>query len=270
MKRLIVILAVVVCGLGGIALLRGQGEQIGKPPQQNEDRKPMPLPGVGGGKLTSQGELTIDGSAEVKAANDCATLFLGVNTRDPKASAAVNKNGDAMRRVMKVLRDAGVGEKDVRTVQFYLSQTWEHHKDGSSKMTGFAVSNTLSVEVKNLEKLGSVLDAAIEAGLTDVSRLQFKPQDVAKQTMEARGRAVQDARRKADALAAAAGYKVTGIKSLAEHSGIRPMPMYAGAMAARDAGGANVTPGWSTTRLQVAVTFTIAPKAAEADDRLGR
>jgi uncharacterized protein len=103
------------------------------------------------------------------------------------------------------MRGLGLTEQQVTTSGYSLSPTYEYPKNSQPKLTGFTARNTVRAEVRHLEDLGKVIDAAVSAGATDISSIQFLASSTVDARQTALADAVKNARAEADAIAHAAG-----------------------------------------------------------------
>ena len=140
------------------------------------------------------------------------------------------------------------------------------------KLTGYAAQNSVTVRMRDIAGLGLVLDKLIASGANDISGITFSREDMTATEDEARGKAVADARRRAETMAAAAGMKLGPLMALSDQpvdSGPMPMPRMAMAAEAK-MGGAPVEAGELSVVTQVTAVYVLrpmdAPDAPESDD----
>lgn len=171
--------------------------------------------------------LTVSGSGYVAVAPDMATISVGVEVEAPTADRALKLNNARMQAVMKTLTEAGIAKKDVQTSQFSVHPQWTSRASSSQqqppKISGFVATNIVSVKVKELNRLGQVLDALTKSGANRIQGVQFAVNDPKPHKDEARKRAVHEAMRKADLYASAAGGTLGAILSLNEGGASQPV-----------------------------------------------
>lgn len=171
--------------------------------------------------------LSVSGQGDHQAAPDMALIRVGVVTQAKTAKAALASNSAKMREATQTLKAAGIASRDLQTSNLSLQPLWSSRSSNSGSppvITGFSARNTLSVRVRDLEKLGRVLDATIGAGANEFNGLSFLLSDPVPAADAARAAAVADALRKARVLADAAGVTLGPILSISE-SGGRPRPV---------------------------------------------
>ena len=173
------------------------------------------------------GQINVSGQGEIAAVPDVATISLGVNTEARNAAEALKANNKATAAVLALLVDQGIAAKDMQTSNLSLNPVWDRRKSNDSrpKITGYQVNNTVSVRVRDLPKLGEILDQVVSAGANVFHGLQFGTTQTADLRNQARKAAVRDARAKAELYADAAGVKLGRLISLSESSGHSPRPM---------------------------------------------
>ncbi len=199
------------------------------------------------------------GEGSVSVAPDYARIGSGVTTRAKTAKEAADANAKAMVAIIAMLVSAGIEQKDIQTSRFSVQPIYELHPPNSEqKLTGFSVSNQINVTIRQIGKVGDILDRLVTTGATDVGSVEFLHSDVSKTLDTAREAAVADARRKAELYARAAGLTLGSVTWITEDSGYAPpMPMAmrtGGAMAA----GAPIAAGEDTLQVRITVSFDMA------------
>lgn len=172
--------------------------------------------------------ITMTGRASVGATPDRVAITLGVSSKAENARDALTLNNVNMNNIIKTLKDEGIEEKYILTSNFSIHADYQHFKDGRPpKVRGYTVSNTIRVQVKEIDKLGPLLDKVVNSGSNQINGIQFfvSNEDVLKD--EARKLAVANAKRKAALYAEAAGVELGKVLSITEssHGGGRPVAM---------------------------------------------
>ncbi|HYX92605.1 MAG TPA: SIMPL domain-containing protein [Myxococcaceae bacterium] len=211
-----------------------------------------PPPSVGS---PPPGAIQVTGQGRVTAAPDSARVSIGVEAfAKSLAEASEQANGD-MQRVISVLRGAGVPPEDVRTTNYDVMVERRNTERGPEpEPIGFRVSTSAEVRVRDLSRLGAILDRVVSAGSNQIHGLQLERADPTSAQARALAAAYEDARAKATELARAAKVKLGKIVSVAESSGFGgPIPLRAEAIRA----GAPVATGELEFTAQVTATFEI-------------
>ncbi len=144
--------------------------------------------------------VSVKGRGVVESAPDLAILQLGVVSVAKTAQLATASNNRSMEKILEDLQREGIEEKDIETTNFNLTPKREYRKNLPPLIVGFQVTNTLMVKIHDLEKVGEVMQAAIEAGGNNFQSLEFTISDPSDQQEEARRRAVEDAVMRAETL----------------------------------------------------------------------
>ena len=204
--------------------------------------------------------LSVSAEASAKRVPDVATISTGVVTQAADANAAMRANAVQMDKVMAAIRAAGIGERDVQTSGINLNPQYKYVENAPPSIVGYQASNTVNVKVRDLSKLGKVLDAFVEQGANQVNGPSFEVDKPDEAYDEARVAALKKAQARAQTYADALGLKVRRIISIGEGGASfpRPMPMLR-AMAA-DAGFAKetaISPGESTLSVNIEVVFEL-------------
>jgi uncharacterized protein YggE len=164
-----------------------------------------------------------------------------------------------MTRVLDAIKAQGVAATDIQTSQYNVFPITNPPKEGETpRITGYRVTNIVSVKVRQIANVGSVMDAAIEAGANNVGGVFFSVDNPAPFEEQARTQAVKDAMAKAQTLASAAGVRVGRILTITETSGpVIPLYKEAFAVPAAQAAGPIET-GSTEITVSVEMHFEIA------------
>lgn len=196
-----------------------------------------------------QPEITASGRGEVRLAPTHAALIVNVATRANTAVEAAAQNGQKVEAVIKALRGSGLSEKDITTAGYNLRQDYDYRPDRRPEPSGFTANTSIRAEVRRLESLGRVIDAAIAGGATGISGVQYFASNIEDARRSAMAQAVREARTDADVLARAAGGSLGRLIALNSGGVNQPFPrqmLDAGAsvsMASAAGAPTNVVPG---------------------------
>ncbi|PHQ94595.1 MAG: hypothetical protein COB39_13665 [Marinosulfonomonas sp.] len=201
--------------------------------------------------------ITVVGQGAVETTPDMATVSMGVITGAKTGAEAMVQNSATLEAVLKQLRAAGIEAKDVQTSNLSLSP--RRGSPGQRQIAGFIASNTVTVRVRDLDRLGGVLDAVVQNGANTFHGLHFGLQEPQPAQDAARQDAVADARRKAQLYATAAGVKLGEVLTISEAAsrGVSPvmMTMEAGMMQSRSV---PVAQGEVTVGATITIVYAIA------------
>jgi uncharacterized protein len=181
--------------------------------------------------------ISVSGSGTVTAPPDQATISIGVQITAASLSDATKQASDAMTKVLDAIKAQGVDAKEIQTSSYNINPITNYKDNQPSTITGYQVSNIVTVKVKNLDNVGKVLDAGIGAGANYLGGVSFGIADSSKYETDARTAAVKDATQVANTLATAAGVKLGNIVSIEESSVNTPPPVPYGRPAAADSAG---------------------------------
>ena len=169
--------------------------------------------------------VTVQGHGEVRVAPDMGVVSIGVASQAETARDALTANSEAMTRILSALKAAGIADKDIQTSNFSVQPRYDYNNNAQPRLTGYDVSNTVTVTVRQLASLGAVLDQVVSAGSNQINGIMF---DVAKPDAaldEARKLAAADAARKARLYATSMSFALGEVLSLSETSVVLP-PVY--------------------------------------------
>lgn len=200
--------------------------------------------------------VTVTGEGSVEGAPDMAALSLGVTTDGPTAAEAMAANSASLTAVLERLKSAGIADRDVQTANLSLTPNWTGYENGGTpRISSYTASNQVTVRIRDLPKLGTVLDAAIADGANTLNGISFGLSDPAPALNAARGEAVADARARAELLVQAAGASLGRIVSISESGGYaQPAPMF---RAAAEALPVPVQGGEVATTASVTIVYEI-------------
>lgn len=173
---------------------------------------------------TASRAVTATGTGRVAVTPDVVELRLGVAVTRPTASAAQAEAATTMAAVLVALRQAGAGDRDLRTDGLTLQPVMDYRNDGPPRLRGYELRNGVVARLRDLARLPGAIDAAIAAGATTLESVRFDVEDRAAAETAARDAAVADALGKAAALAAAAGATLGEVLSISEGSAAPPTP----------------------------------------------
>jgi uncharacterized protein YggE len=181
------------------------------------------------------------------------TVSAESRARNPKD--AQQRNAEAMTPVIDKLRGAGIPTEAIRTIGYDLQQEWDF-VNNQRVSRGYVARNTVEVRIDSLERVGELLELAVGSGATSVGGVRFDVKDRAKLEREALRLAVEDARGRADAVAAAAGRGIAGVRRIdaLPIGGPVPMPRLAVARENAVADAPPIAPGQIEIRAQVTLT----------------
>lgn len=206
--------------------------------------------------------LNVTGTGTAYLVPDIAYIYLGVHTEKLTAAEAVTDNNTQTETVIKALTDFGIDAKDIRTTNFSIwpMDKYDPSTGAPSGEKTYAVDNTVYVTIRDLDKLGDLLDTVVAAGANTVNSIQFDVADKDEALKTARADAVKDATEKAQELAGAAGVTLGELQSVTFGDNL-PYPIFdgkggGGGMAA-EAAAVPIQPGQLTFTVNVSVSYAI-------------
>jgi uncharacterized protein YggE len=162
------------------------------------------------------------GTGRVALAPDLADLRLGVAVSRPTVDAARAEAARVMDAILAAVDAAGVARRDVRTALLSVQPRYDYRDDKAPTLTGYELHNVVEVTVRDLARLGDVVDGTLGAGATSMDGLSFRIADPSEAEREARTMAMAQARSRADVLAEAAGLTITGVAEVVEGAAGQP------------------------------------------------
>ena len=222
------------------------------------------------GAAWSQGEtaavrsISVTGQGEASGPPDRAQISAGVQTIATTVAQASQANQATVEAIMRALGQQGIDKKDIQTSNYSIwpEQQQDPQQANQMRITGYYVSNVVTVIVKDIDKVGEVLAAVTNAGANSIHGVQFMVEDTAALEQRARAAAMADARAQAAELAELAGVELGEVLTISMSSGGGyPVPMMANRggdyMMAEAAAVPGISPGQLSVNVQVYVTFAI-------------
>jgi len=168
--------------------------------------------------------LNLSAYGETRVAPDIATITLGVTVPAATAGEAMRLNRTKMNSTIQSLKAQGIADKDIQTSNLNLEAQYVYEQNKPRRLTGYQASNLVTITVRDLSRLGAVVDGVVAAGANEINGIGFglaNPQaaeDAARQT------AVKALTAKAALYSTATGYKVSRLVNLSESGGYVPQP----------------------------------------------
>ena len=162
-------------------------------------------------------EIRVTGTGEVLVPADTAVVSLGVSAADKDVRTAQGMANEAIAAIRAALIEGGIAEEDINTDYINIYAMYDYGS-GSEQITGYNANSTLAIRVKDIDRVGEVIDLAFGAGANTLNGINFSATDTTAAKEKAMRLAVADAQAKADVLADAAGLQIRGIEDIAEQN----------------------------------------------------
>jgi len=202
--------------------------------------------------------LSVSTQAQASQAPDIATISAGVVTQAADGNSALRQNAEQMTRVLAALKAAGVAEKDIQTSGINLHPQYHYQDNQPPRISGYQASNTVSVKLREVARMGRVLDALVASGANQINGPDFGIDQPEPLYEQARVKALELARRRAETYARALDLKVRRVVSISEGGGAMPVPMPRMAMAKAEAFDSTpVAAGESSVSVSLDVVFEL-------------
>lgn len=211
-----------------------------------------------------QPRITVTGEGRATVTPDMAVLTLTVTREADTARDALNANTEAMGSVLSAMKEEGIKDRDLQTSNFSIEPKYVYPNRSSAsenkppRIEGYVVRNTLTVRVRNLDKVGAIIDTSVTLGVNEGGNVTFTNEDPSMALAEARADAMRDAVARAGTLTGAADIGLGKILEIAENSGGRPpMPIARAQAFAAEASAVPIAAGENAYTVTVTVTFAL-------------
>ena len=210
---------------------------------------------------TQQTGIWVGGRGSVTVTPDVATVRLGVEAQQTTVAEAQRQAAEAMNRVMQALTGNGVAQRDIQTQVFNIQRVTRYDQDTQREvLIGYRVTNVVSAKIRNLDRVGTIIDAVAVAGgdLTRVDSITFSVDDPSAYYNQAREKAMQDAEARARQLASLSGVRL-GKPTYVSESTQAPAPVKIepGAPVPSPAPTTPISPGETEVIINVQVIYAI-------------
>ncbi len=210
------------------------------------------------------GTISVTGVGEVIVTPDTANIQIGVQVFAQELADAQAQSTEQMNTIIDTITAAGIEPKDIQTSNYSVSIRQQYDDQGiATAVLGYDIYNTLSVTIRDLDTLGTILDEVVSAGANQIYGITFFTSDLTAATAQAREAAVKDAQERANQLAAAAGVDVGRIINISEGFSSSPVPIdfakgYAESDMMGSGGNVPIQTGSQSVQISVSMTFEIA------------
>ncbi len=209
---------------------------------------------------SSPSVLNINASADLKQAPDIAIISAGVITQSRNAKTAMADNANKMAAAFAAIKAAGIADKDMQTSGINLQPQYVYEENKPPRITGYQASNNLTIRVRQMDKVGTVLDAVVAQGINQISGPNFSIDNPDAALDKAREEAMLTAMRRANIYARASGMKIKRVISINESGGYQPpqpMPMMMAKSAMMADAATPVAGGEVTMSINLSVQFEL-------------
>lgn len=203
--------------------------------------------------------ISVSATGTVTAEPDIVRIQAGITTEAETAKAALKDNNAVMRQLFDALSGAGIDGKDIQTSNFNVAPRYDHSKRGGSpRITGYQVTNQVSIKLREVNRSGEILDMLVQHGANQMSGISFEVSKADALKDEARVEAIKSARRKAELLASAADAKLGPVMAIEEDApSFQPRPMAMNRAQFSDASSVPVAAGAQDLASRVTVTWQL-------------
>lgn len=202
---------------------------------------------------------TVSAEGKISAVPDIAQISLGFTATDTTVAGAQNQANSTINKITSAVKNLGIESKDIQTSNYTINPNYDYRSSGQT-ITGYSVNVSLVVKVRDFAKINQVIDAATANGANQVGGLSFTFDDPEKYQAQARKIAIDNAKKKAQDIASAAGISLGKLINVSEEntSPIRPVPMLANAATGSEKSApTQVEPGSSEISSTITLSYEI-------------
>lgn len=174
------------------------------------------------GSGSENATISVVGKGELVIKPDVAYIQLGVFTEGKTAKESLQKNADQSAKVMKSLEAQGIAAKDIKTVYFHTYPQYDY-SGKTATVIGYQTTNMVEVTYRNMDKIGSLIDVVTDAGANRFDQIRFGTEKYEDYEVAVIEKALDNAKKKANAIAAKTGKKIKGVKQVIEEGASGPV-----------------------------------------------
>jgi len=215
-----------------------------------------------GQEVESQNTISVSGQGEIYADPDLAMINFSVVTEKEAVKEALQENKAKMNKIIDGLKDKGIDKKDLKTTTFNIRPRYEWHENANNKngervLVGYEVTQELQTKIRDLEKIGEVIQMATGAGANRVENIQFTIEDKGELKKEAKKKAIEEAKDKAKETASQLGVRLAKIVGFSENTYTPRSYSDTLMKEAADDGNLQIEPGQNKVEVNVTITYRI-------------
>ena len=199
--------------------------------------------------------ISVTGTATTSVEPDLLVITFGVETQEKSARNALMGNSESMTAIVDTIKALGISEDEISTSRISIYPIYDNYRDPvtekyTQELIGYRVTNTISVETNQLDKAADIIDGAVSSGANRVDNVSFtlSPQKQIDVKDDLLGKAILNAKKKAENALAPLDHKIIGVKavSLSEFGMPPPVPLFSSGAFAEDAAIKASTPVFSS------------------------
>ena len=204
-------------------------------------------------------QISFAGEGKVYTKPDIAFVDVSVVTQGERIKDVQDANTKKMNKVINFLKSSGVDEKDIKTTNYNLYPQYTYENNRIPQIMGYQINQTLNIKIRDLDKVGLILEGGVDVGLNQVNSLYFGVENDEQLKEEARKIAIDDAKKKAEILASQLGIRLIKITGFSDNTVGYPVPMYdaKGYGIGGGAGTPNIQTGQNEITVNVTITYEI-------------
>ena len=213
-----------------------------------------------GQEVEARNSITIVDSGEIYSKPDLGIISFSVVNEAKTSYNAMSKNTEVMNKVIEAMKGQGIEEKDLKTAYYNINPLYEYrgatyYNSGERVLTGYEVTQSLQVKIRDLDKVGAIIEAAAAAGSNQIGSLALTIDNEDELKEQARTQAIDKAKEKAEKLASQLGVRLGKIISFSENN---YYPYYTDSLSLeKGMGGAAAVPDIQTGENKVSISVSV-------------
>ncbi|HNU97001.1 MAG TPA: SIMPL domain-containing protein [Candidatus Portnoybacteria bacterium] len=207
---------------------------------------------------TETNAMSFNGEGKISVKPDVAFIDFAVVTQGAQIIDVQNKNSEKMNKVVEYLKEFGVEEKDIKTTNYNLYPQYIYENNRIPQIMGYQITQTLTVKVRQLDKIGEVMKKVVDIGINQINSFYFGVENDEQLKEQAREIAINNAKQKAQKLADELGIKLGKLTNFYENVPGERVPMYDEYYQKYGMGGSSGSPNVQVGESEIVVNVTLS------------
>ncbi len=169
----------------------------------------------GNGDGTNDGHISVSGSATINVSPDIANVSFGLSTKEKTAQAAKEANDAMLKNLNEVLKRYEIKETEL-SMNYINIRPYYEYRGNSNQLAGYVAQKTITIKIKEIEKYNSFVDDLLKIGISEINSVDFAVEDIKTARNQARIKAVESAREKAELFASSISKQIVDVIEISE------------------------------------------------------
>lgn len=167
------------------------------------------------GNVENHGHINVSGSATINVAPDTANVSFELSTKKKTAQEAKDANDVMLKKVNEVLKKYEIKENEL-SMNYINIRPYYEYRGNSNELAGYVAQKNITIKIKEIEKYNNFIDDLLKVGISNINSVDFTVEDIKAVRNQARVRALENAREKAELFASTVSKKIVDVLDVTE------------------------------------------------------